>query len=127
METTIDINIDEADQESWVDLCNHSDIFYPHTCGYWLYGVTHDKRLGWLVYEMGDERHPEKSLENEASSLWRCGEKLPEGFMRFDKGAMCKAYAEGVKRGGTDWQTNADVSDMDIIIQLALLGSITYG
>lgn len=122
----------EVDNE-WIEYCTQSsDLFRTDHCGYWMYGMEHEAKLGWLCYEHNDG---EKTVDQVADSaeyedivaLWKAGADLPEGWYRLDKEAAVRAYGEGFKRSGAFWYSDGDASDYDVAIQKALLGKVVYG
>lgn len=127
LDVTVTITV-KVDPE-WIEfLTKYNDIFgSPHYAGYWLYGAERDDRLGWLVYEHGDERRPTERECRHARALWHAGEPLPERWYRLDRAAAIKAWAEGVKRFGAEWYENGDGPTYDVVVQMALLGEVRYG
>lgn len=122
-------------EPDWIDLCTkHNDLFMTSYCGYWMRGMEQDDKLGWLCYEFDYSstatsiRDMEDSPEYQSIvEAWRNGEKLPDHWYRLDEAAAIKAWVEGVKKFGTDWYEEADSTYYDIVIQMALLGSVVYG
>lgn len=113
----------------WIEyLTQCSDIFSHDRAGYWLRGVEHDKKLGWLCYEEGDEIRPHEDTFDEARKAWVLGNKLPNGWYRLDGRAALKAWEEGVKEWGIRWYggRDHDANAEDMIVQLALLGENRY-
>jgi hypothetical protein len=116
----------------WIEFCTQAnDLFMTSYCGYWMYGMAHDEKLGWLCYVHSDEKtidQVEETLEYEdAVSLWEEGKTLPKDWYALNKEAAIKAFGEGVKRSGVKWYENGDANDYDVAIQKALLGEVRYG
>jgi hypothetical protein len=124
---TIAVEIDP----NWIDyLTRHSDIFGGGYAGYWLRGVEHDPKLGWLCWE-DDEKcaHGEEPDREHAVSVWKRGVTvaLPSGWFALDAEMAVRAWEEGVKRWGVNWYEETDSTREDIVVQLAMLGEIKYG
>lgn len=100
----------------------------PHCAGYWLYGVEWDMDRGWLAYEF-DERtfDPNTHKFDKAIAAWRAGRALPAGYFRLDHHFAFRAYNLGCRKWGWCWFAEKDLSDVDNIVQFALLGEIRYG
>ena len=81
---TVTVAVTLTVDEGWIDFLDHSDIFGRDYCGYWLRGVEHVKKRGWLVWEEGasDEsaRFGEEPNRAEALAAWRAGGPLPKGW-----------------------------------------------
>lgn len=104
------------------------DVFLRDYCGYWMEGIEHDSKLGWLAYEFGaTDRHSNKREKESAIKAWRAGEKLPEHFHALNLDLVKKSWQEGVKKFGVTWHEDGDGNTYDCAVQLALLGSVTYG
>lgn len=121
----------EVDND-WIEfLTRYSDIFMTGYCGYWMYGMERDDALGWLCFEHDEELSVRDVAAlpayDEVVALWRSGATLPAKWYRLDKAACVKAYAEGVKRYGTDWYENGDATTYDVVVQMALLNEVVYG
>lgn len=114
--------------EDWVKyVTQYGDIFgRTYYCGYWLAGIEHNKKRGWLAFEAVDEKAP-KRAPRAVLKAWRDGEALPERWHRIDRELALRAQAEAVKLRGIDWQANADGPFYDCIIQRALFGEEKYG
>lgn len=112
--------------KNWIEyLTKYSDIFgTTYYCGYWLLRIVRDD-TGWLCWEHCDENS--QNDHDQALKAFKEGGVLPPRYFRLDKDAAIKAYLEGCKRGGLGWFNQADGSDYDVAIQLALLGEIRYG
>jgi hypothetical protein len=114
----------------WVEyLTQNTDIFIRQYAGYWLRGVEHDQKLGWLCWE-DDEQHRrgEEPDRAEAFRAWREPDaKLPDGWFRLDRATALRAWEEGVKRWGIDWYDKTDAQREDVVVQLAMLGEVRYG
>ena len=108
-------------------IMHHSDIFGSNTIGYWAFGVAHDEALGWLVYEHGGEQSPDDAECARVAGMWIRGESLPERWSRINRFLALRAWEEGVKKWGVDWQDDTDSTREDIVLQLALLGELRYG
>ena len=109
----------------------YSDVFYTHTCGYWLRGEEWDAKRGWLCRETGGELLVDP-LPREAKRIkaaWLAGKPLPEGWFALDRAAAYRVVVEGIKRNG--WPAfadgTADADDTDAAVQMALLGEVRYG
>ena len=128
VKTEVEIEIDPY----WIEfVTKECDIFATDHCGYWMYGMERDDKLGWLCYLHDEEKsirqvanHPEYSSIVDA---WRAGKALPERWMRLNEETAVKAYVEGFKRGGVDWYENGDACDYDVALQKAMLGEVVYG
>lgn len=125
---TIAVNV-KVD-EDWVDLIvHHDDIFYTNYCGYWARGMVYTKKLGWLVFEHGDEVRPPDKVPRQILKDWRDGLDLPERWHRLDRDTALLAFAEGVKLWGENW-TNAndvDAHSYDEVIQRVFFKKPKYG
>lgn len=127
------VRLEMTPDEEWVDfVCGekgYADIFGHNYCGYWMRGMEHDPKLGWLVYEHGDERKPDKKYAAEVEKLWREGKPLPPFWFRLDRRAALLAQAHGAAKWGAHWYGDAhtDATSYDVVIQLALLGEVRYG
>lgn len=124
---SITVNVDPF----WIEyLTRYSDIFGRQYAGYWLRGVEHDSKLGWLCWE-DDEQHRSGTEPNreEALKSWRAGKLLPANWFRLDRAAALRAWEEGVKKYGFDWygSNEHDATTEDVLLQLTLLGEVRYG
>jgi hypothetical protein len=126
---TITVPVDEG----WVEFVTggpkgYVDIFFRDYCGYWLTGIKHDPKRGWLAYEHADEDRPSTDAEKKAAlAAWKSGTKLPKNFHVLDEALVLDSWAAGVERSGVDWYENGDANDYDLALQKALLGEIVYG
>jgi hypothetical protein len=124
----------EVDPE-WIDLAvNCNDLFMYGYCGYWMCGMEHTKKNGWLCYEFeagGDQPTIREAREmpeyKNILKAWRAGEPLPEHWHRLDEAMAVRAWVEGVKRDGQGWYENGDANTYDCAMQMAMLGEIVYG
>src|ERR1017187_7049513 len=108
---SVDVTIKSEVDPDWIEFCvEYNDLFMYDYCGYWICGMEHTKKLGWLCFEY--EAGGEQPTIREARQMpeyknivraWRDGEKLPKHWHRLDKDMVIKACAEGVKRYGVDW------------------------
>jgi hypothetical protein len=132
MSDKIKVEIEVEVDPDWIEFVTiYPDIFMTSYCGYWMYGMEQDDELGWLVHEH-DEQHSVRQVAKSPEypaivKAWREGGKLPDNWFRLNKEAAIKAWAEGVKKYGTDWYENGDAISYDVVLQLALLGEIRYG
>src|SRR5262245_47468948 len=110
--TRIKAEIEIDVPNGWIRTVTQEDTLFgrPYYCGYWLFGVAHDEKLGWLVYEQRKEGvRPDKKLESKVIAQWRTGIPddaechLPKHWFRLNKETAIEAYIEGVKRWGVDW------------------------
>jgi len=130
---TVTVTVDMEIDPCWIEHVTGGpqafvDVFLSSYSGYWLEGVEHDPKLGWLAYEFAaEDRHSTKKEKEEASKAWRAGEKLPAHFHALNLDVVKKSWQEGVKREGMEWYENGDGSTYDCALQLALLDEITYG
>lgn len=116
--------------EEWIRYvtCEREIFGRPHHAGYWLYGAAQDDELGWLVFEMKDERRPDKAAIEHVKVLWLCGKDLPENWYRLDQAAAIRAWEIATKRWGElGWPDFRDGPHEDEVIQLTLLGELRYG
>lgn len=135
METTtnkVTVQIEVPVNEEWIDYATQSsDLFRTDHCGYWMYGMDHDKDLGWLCYVHDEAIRLDDVYDmpeyDAILARWKSGESLPEGWHRLDKDAAIRAYVEGVKKGGAFWYEDGDAITYDVAIQKALLGEVVYG
>ncbi len=70
------------------------------------------------------------TIEVDVETRWRMwirGESLPERWFRINRFVALRAWEEGVKKWGVDWQDHTDSTREDIVLQLALLGELRYG
>jgi hypothetical protein len=113
----------------WLEFATQArDIFNrPHGIGYWAYGAEHDPKLGWLIYEHGDERRPPAETPPAVLKAWRDGGDLPRYWYRLDTQTALRAQAEGVRLRGVDWYEEADAPFYDCIVQRAIFGEEKYG
>lgn len=131
----VNVSFEVEVDKMWIDTCTkYNDIFMPSTSGYWMRGMEHSNKLGWLCYEFEYSRKAPQPYIVEASpeykdivKAWKAGEKLPDHWYRLNKETAIKAWAEGVKRYGVDWYQYTDGTRDDVVIQMALLGDIVYG
>lgn len=141
---TLEVEVDEQ----WIEFCTkYNDLFLNDYIGYWGHGIRPTgRRDAWLVWE-GEEdprladllakegvsvlqqlsEESYKLLHDAARKAVKNGTPLPPYYHLLDAAAAGKAWVEGVKRKGLDWYENADSTDYDVVIQLALLGEIKYG
>lgn len=127
---TIKVEVEvEVPEEDWIlFLIQHPDIFGRNYCGYWLRGVEHDPKLGWLCWEDDEQHRCDKEPDRAwALAAWRSGSDLPTGWFRLDRAAAERAFGAGCKRWGADWFEQGDATRYDVVLQLALLGEIRYG
>jgi len=119
----------------WIEFCtNDTDLFRSSYCGYWLSGLVHDERLGWLCC-VKMELDGEPSISDIAErpdypdtvQAWVDGKPLPVGFYSVNKDIAIKAYKFGIEKSGLDWYENGDGSDYDCAIQKALFSEVRYG
>jgi len=126
---TIDVEVDP----DWIEFCTseYVDVFMSGYCGYWMGGVEHDPKLGWLVHLSDDGKNARQASQDpkykSILKAWKAGEDLPEGWHRLNEELATKAWTEGVKKYGTDWFENADAYTYDYVIQTALFGETVYG
>lgn len=116
-------------EPSWIEyLTQYDDVFRRNGSGYWLRGVEHNGRLGWLCWE-DDEKclHGEEPNREAALEAWMEGKPLPEHWFQLNAHVALRAWEEGVKRWGIDWYEDADATSYDVVLQRALLGEIRYG
>ncbi len=100
------------------------DYWGRNYCAYWAAALPIDN--GWLVFEH-NEQGMSVSTQNDANAAYAKGTPLPKGWHVFDVATARKAYAIGVGRKGNKWFEKADAPEVDICIQLALLGEVRYG
>ncbi len=93
-------------------------------CAYWGTALATD--TGWLVFEHNDIRLAD-GVCTAVHEAYNEGTPLPKGWHVFTRETARKAYAIGVGRKGTKWFENADAGEVDVCIQLALLGEVRYG
>lgn len=76
-----------------------------------------------------DEEDAWPKVEKEAIKRWKAGEPLPDGFYSIDKEVCLRAYLEGIKLYGLDWEDSdqCDNSTYDHVFQIALFGEHLYG
>lgn len=126
---TVDVEVDPM----WVEhvtggpegMC---DVFLQGYSGYWMEGIDHDEKLGWLAYEFAaEDRHCTKRERAQATSAWKAGQPLPKHFHALNLEAAKKTWVEGAKKYGMDWFENGDGISYDCAVQLGLLGDVVYG
>lgn len=129
---SIKTNLEVEINPDWINfLMEYPDIFGRNYCGYWMYGMELDEKLGWLCYIHDEEKsisqvssHPKyKSIVE----MWRSGKPLPDRWVRLNERVAIQAYLEGVKRKGIDWYSIADAEDYDVVLQKAIFGVVIYG
>lgn len=113
----------------WTELVTkYVDLFRSDHCGYWLRGMNHDNRRGWLAWEMQDDEDlTDPPLYHEAWVAWVDGKPLPVGYYRLDAAFARRAWRVGVRQRGESWYDEGDAEDYDVVVQLALLGEVRYG
>lgn len=126
---TITVPMELKVDKFWIEYCTHyNDLFYTNRCGYWMRGIDHTNKRGWLVFESGGEVPPgQEPFLKEAKKAWREGKELPPGYFYLNEDMAIKAWAEASKRYGLDWYEETDAEREDVAIQLAILGEIKYG
>lgn len=132
--TKVEVTLSLEVPNNWIEfVTKDSDIFMTNYCGYWIFGMEQDDKLGWLCYQHDEGRsihevvaHPEYES---VVTQWRAGQPLPEKWHRLDRPAAIKAWVEGVKLWGAAWYDlpATDASSYDEVVQLALLGDVIYG
>lgn len=122
---TIDVEVDP----DWIEFCTskYADVFMLGHCGYWMCGVKHDDKLGWLVSVNLDDCGTVSQQSKQAIKAWKAGETLPEGWHCLNEGLAIKAYEAGVKRYGVNWYEDGDADTYDFAIQMAMFGEVVYG
>jgi len=126
VQSSAEVTVKTTVDPMWIEHCLSTDVFLHSYSGYWAYGFAYDSKLGWLLFEQGDERRPEKAPRG-VMKAWRAGEKLPEGWHRLDVAAATAAWQAGVRRSGEGWFEDGDGNSYDLALQQALLGEIRYG
>jgi len=126
------VTVDLPIPDEWFEFCYAFDLFEKNYCGYWMFGIEHDDKLGWLVFETGGEEMPDEDMIFLATFIWKRNHfkgapDLPEGFMSLTDEVMARAYQIAVEKWGISWEDNADALTYDYIIQMALLGETRYG
>lgn len=68
-------------------------------------------------------------VEKEAIKRWKAGEPLPDGFYAIDRKVCLRAYLEGIKLYGLDWQESdrCDNYTYDTVFQRSLFGERRWG
>lgn len=122
---TMDVEVDP----DWIEFCTsrYVDVFMHGYCGYWMCGVEHDDKLGWLVSINLDDEGTTAKETKKAVKAWKDGKELPEGWYRLNEEVACKAWAEGFKRWGATWYEDGDADTYDYAIQKAMFGEVVYG
>ena len=113
-------------REHFILMCTTvSDYFARGYIGYWAQGIERSEgQGGWLL---GEPDSLEDDNEVEAVEAWKGGEPLPEFYHRLDRETASKAYDAGVKRWGEAWYEDHDGDSIDYVLQMAILGEVTYG
>ncbi len=126
--TATTIQIETKVDPLWIETCLSSDIFRHEYSGYWACGVEFDEKLGWLLFEHGDEKPPPAKVPAKVLEAWRTGRGPSQGrWHRLDRAAAIRAWEAGVRRGGERWYEDGDGSTYDVAVQMALLGEVRYG
>lgn len=101
----------------------------PHGSGYWLYGVSYNENVGWLVNELDDGIAMEDKdiSDNEAIASWVNGSPLPEGYYSLTFDVARSVVENALKMWGEQWLDTHDLQTLDEAIQFTLLGEIRYG
>jgi hypothetical protein len=130
VKTKVEVTVDP----DWIEFVTGGpegfvDVFFRNGyCGYWLEGVEHDPKLGWLAYEhAAEDRHSTDEEKNEALAAWRKGKPLPKNFHALNVEAATKSWIAGVKRKGVGFYEDGDGEDYEVALQEALLGEVVYG
>jgi hypothetical protein len=130
VKTKVEVTVDP----DWIEFVTGGpegfvDVFFRNGyCGYWLEGVEHDPKLGWLAYEhAAEDRHSTDEEKNEALAAWRKGKPLPKNFHALNVEAATKSWIAGVKRKGVGFYSDGDGEDYEVALQEALLGEVVYG
>jgi hypothetical protein len=130
-------------REDWIDfLTAYSDIFASGYIGYWARDVTRTKR-GWLLWDFESDERPlpkgydfvdrmDRTAEDKhhaaAVRAFKDGLELPKHYYVLDEDAAIRAYKIGCEKWGTNWfEEKGDGDTYDIVLQIAILGSHTYG
>lgn len=130
---TVTMTIDVVIDPMWIEHVTGGpegmvDVFLGGYSGYWLEGVEHDEKLGWLAYEFGaEDRHSTRKEKEAASKAWHAGEPLPKHFHALNLEAAKKSWVAGVQKYGMDWFENGDGCTYDCALQLGILNEIVYG
>lgn len=111
------------------------ELFRDNYCGYWLRREAKleiDGALAVLAAEVEDDsREGIKALDalsEKVTALALAKEPLPAGWFLIDRALGERAYAIGERRWGEDWfDDRGDADTYDVVIQVALLGKVTYG
>ena len=130
---TVHMTVETEVDPDWVEFVTGGpegfvDVFLQGYCGYWMEGIEHDAKLGWLAWEHADEdRHCTPKERAAASKAWHAGEKLPKGFHALNAELAKKSWIEGVKKDGLSWYEDGDGNTYDCAVQRGLFGEVVYG
>lgn len=128
------VTIESEVDPGWVEFVTggdrgYVDIFYQRSyCGYWMQGIMHDAKLGWLAFEHGTLNRDATPEEKAAAiAAWRGGGALPENFHALSRDFAARAWAKGVQQGGESWYERGDGPAYDAAVQRAAFGDVRYG
>lgn len=127
---TVETTVDE-DWRTWVTggEKGYTDVFLRNSyCGYWLEGIDHDPKLGWLAFEFGAvDRSATEAEKEEAIAAWLEKKPLPPLFHALNDEVAEKSWCKAIERWGKDWYDDADGPRYDCALQTALFGEAKYG
>lgn len=121
--------------DKFTDFCmNYGDLLSLYYIGGWAKELARSKKRGVLIvdyHEVGnlDDDEEEEDKIKAATIAWRLGRKLPEHFYAITPDVCMKAFMEGIKWGGIEWEDNdlCDGYTYDDGFQRALFGENRYG
>jgi hypothetical protein len=131
---TVNMTVQTEVDPGWIEFVTGGpegmvDIFLQGGyCGYWMEGIDHDEKLGWLAYEFAaEDRHCTPKERAAATKAWRENKELPKNFHALNLELARKSWLEGVKKDGVEWYENGDGCTYDCAVQRALFGEVVYG
>ena len=125
----IEVETNHPGLVEFLELCGlggqeYDDIFSPDHCGHWLTAIEWDVARGWLCRLVDDD---DGNVDEDVRQTWASGADLPPGWFAMTRTVAYRAVEIGIRRHGPGfWGETADANDYDHVIQLALLGEITY-
>jgi hypothetical protein len=124
----------ETSRNEWREylLSKDAEIFRSPDCaGYWMYGVEHDPKRGWLVYEFGEDESEDFVNKDHSAAINRFKKGMsPTGMYHvIDEFFANMSFNNGVQKWGVQWRENPhhDLSEVDLVLQYTLFGKIKYG
>lgn len=115
-------------REHFILMCTTvSDYFARGYIGYWAQGIERSEGQGGWLLRQRDAPLAAAVFEDWAVKAWKGGEPLPEFYHRLDRETASEAYDAGVKQWGEAWYEDHDGDSIDYVLQMAILGEVTYG